>query len=193
MRLFESASADLRRAYALLRGPRLYRALNCARSPGLQAVLVYRLGHWLRHRAPLAARLVLEPAYYVLNALVHVLWGIELPREARIGPGLYIGHFGGIAVSPRAVIGRDCNLSQDVTIGMEGRGERAGAPVIGDEVYIGPGARIFGRIRIGDNVKIGANAVVRRDVPSNAVVALDPGFRIISLEGNRHPPADRAA
>ena len=184
MRLLESARTDLERAYALLHGPRVYRMLNCARSAGVQAVLVYRFGHWL-HRQGLATRIVLGPAYYVLSALVHILWGIEIAREAQIGPGLYIGHFGGITVSPRVVIGRDCNLSQNVTIGMEGFGARSGAPVIGNCVYVGPGARIFGNIRIGDNVKIGANAVVHTDLPSNAVVALDPGFRIISLKGNR--------
>ncbi len=153
-------------------------------SPGLQAVAVYRFGRWALAQ-PRALRLVLDPAYVVLNVLVKVLWGIELSRRARIGPGLYVGHFGGITVSSRAVIGADCAISQGVTIGAAGHGERYGAPEIGDDVYVAPGAKLIGPIRIGNNVKIGANAVVHRDVPDNAVVALDPGFRILSFKGNR--------
>src|SRR6266850_6129103 len=81
----------------------------------------------------------------------------------------------------RAVIGRNFNLSQCATIGTGGSGEKMGAPAIGDGVYVAPGARVFGRITIGSNVKIGANAVVYKDIPDNAVVALDPGFRLISF------------
>lgn len=90
-----------------------------------------------------------------------------------------------VTVSSKARIGRNCSLSQSVTIGHGGSGKYCGVPVIGDDVYIAPGARIFGAIRIGNNVMIGANAVVCKDVPDDAVVALDPGFRIISYRGNR--------
>jgi serine O-acetyltransferase len=62
-------------------------------------------------------------------------------------------------------------------------------PVIGDDVFIAPGARLYGNIRIGNNVAIGANAVVYRDVPDDAVVVLDPGFRIVSYKGNRRDKA----
>lgn len=192
MRFLETVGADVRRTYDLLQGSRLRRIVNCARTPGVHAVIVYRFGQWLRE-LPLALRFMLEPDYYLFNGLVQVLWGIELPREAKIGIGLRIGHFGGVTISPYAVIGRNCGLSQNITIGVEGRGESWGAPVIGDEVYIGPGARLFGKIRVGNNVKIGANAVVYRDVPDNAVVVLDPGFRIVSFRGNRRPPVGRAA
>ncbi|MGE5639349.1 MAG: serine acetyltransferase [Clostridia bacterium] len=155
-------------------------------APGLQAAAVYRLGSWAL-RQPLVLRLVLDPAYVVLNVLMKILWGIEISRHARIGPGLYIGHFGGITISRYAVIGANCGISQQVTIGVAGERGSGGAPVIGDDVYIAPGARLFGPIRIGNNVKVGANAVVYRDVPDNAVVALDPGFKILSYRGNRRP------
>ncbi|HTN65138.1 MAG TPA: serine acetyltransferase, partial [Burkholderiaceae bacterium] len=118
-----------------------------------------------------------------LNGLVKIVWGIELPRGATIGPGLYIGHFGGITISPDAVLGRNCNVSQGITIGYSGRG----VPVIGDNVYIAPGARVFGKISVGSNVKIGANAVVHKDVPDNAVVVSGTGFMIISYGGNPNP------
>ncbi len=156
--------------------------------PGFQAVAVYRFGHWAL-RQPLVLRLVADPAYHVLNFLMKALWGIELSRKAQIGPGLYIGHFGGITVSSRAVIGANCALAQQVTIGVAHGGGQFGAPVIGDDVYIAPGARVFGPIRIGSNVKIGANTVVHRDIPDDAVVALDPGFKILSYRGNRRRAA----
>jgi serine O-acetyltransferase len=88
-------------------------------------------------------------------------------------------------VSPRAVLGARCSISQGVTIGVASGWRNAGAPHIGDDVYIGAGAKVIGRVRIGNNVKIGANAVVHRDIPDNAVVALDPGFTIVSFRGNR--------
>lgn len=111
----------------------------------------------------------------------------ELPRAARIGRGLYIGHFGGIHISSAAVIGKNCNLSQDMTIGVAGIGEHRGLSVIGDNVYMAPGVRVFGRIRVGNNVKIGANAVVYKVIPDDAVLVLAPGFAIVAMSGNPIP------
>ena len=178
--------ADILRTYEYLQGGRLRRTVNCLRSPGVQAVIVFRFGQWLDSQASLL-KLLLNPIYFVLNGLVQIMWGIELPRSATIGPGFYIGHFGGITIAPGVAIGRDCNISQDLTIGLSGQGEKAGVPTIGNNVYIGPGARIFGRISIGNNVKIGANAVIYKDVPDNAIVVLDPGFKIVSYKGNQGP------
>jgi len=175
---------DWQRAYDMQKGGYLRRLLGCLRSPGVQAVAIFRFGHWLQAR-PLILRVFLEPVYLIANGAIQVLWGIELPRSARIGAGLYIGHFGGITISPGATIGRRCNLSNNLTIGVSGQGERCGVPTIGNDVYIAPGARVFGRISIGNNVKIGANAVIYKDVPDNAIAVLAPGFRVISLKGNR--------
>ena len=186
---FSALRADVRRTYDLLDGGRLRRSLNCARSPGVQAVAVYRFGQWSAAR-PVILRIVLDPLFLFAQFLIHVLWGIEIPRRARIGPGFYVGHFGGITISPLAVIGSRCSISPSVTIGMSGYGDKLGVPVIGDNVYIAAGARIFGKIRVGDNVKIGANAVIHKDIPDNAVVVLDPGFRIVSYAGNV-PPAGK--
>jgi serine O-acetyltransferase len=186
--------ADLARARAVLGGRPAYRSLHALCAPGFHAVLVYRFGRWALGQ-PALVRVPLGVLYQLLHLAVRICWGIEIPRAAQIGPGLYIGHFGGITVSQRTVIGRNCALSQQVTIGADGRGERHGAPVIGDDVYIAPGARVFGRIRIGNNVKIGPNAVVGEDIPDDAVVMLDPGYRIVSYRGNRRSlpatPADQ--
>ena len=182
--------ADLRRRYAMTSGSTLKRVLSCARAPGVHAVLVLRFGQWSRRR-PKLLRILFDPMYAILDFMVQALWGIEIPRGAKIGPGLYIGHYGGITVSSQVVIGRDCNLSQNITIGVSGGGEKRGAPTIGDNVYIAPGARLFGKITIGNNVKIGANAVIHKDLPDNAIAVLDPGFKIISYAGNR-PVHDEA-
>lgn len=122
------------------------------------------------------------PAALLLILHYRVKFGIDIPPRTQIGAGLFIGHFGGIVVSEHAVIGRDCNLSHDVTIGQTNRGEHAGHPTIGDGVYIGPGAKVIGNIRVGNNVAIGANSVVTRDVPDNAVVAGVPA-RVLSFKG----------
>jgi Serine acetyltransferase len=110
-------------------------------------------------------------------------YGIDIPYDCQIGKGLYIGHFGGIVVSPSAVIGSNLNISQGTTIGVSSRGARMGAPVIGDSVYIAAGAKVFGKIFIGSNVAIGANAVVNKDIPDFSVVVGIP-CHIISDKGS---------
>lgn len=183
--------ADLRRRYAMTSGSTLRRVLTCARAPGVHAVLVLRFGQWSRRR-PKVLRILFDPLYLILDFFIQALWGIEIPRTAKVGPGLYIGHYGGITVSSVATLGRDCNLSQNITIGVSGAGPKRGAPTIGDNVYIAPGARLFGKISIGNNVKIGANAVIHKDLPDNAIAVLDPGFKIISYAGNRPVSEDDA-
>lgn len=183
--------ADLRRRYAMTSGSTLRRVLTCARAPGVHAVLVLRFGQWSRRR-PKVLRILFDPLYLILDFFIQALWGIEIPRTAKVGPGLYIGHYGGITVSSVASLGRDCNLSQNITIGVSGAGPKRGAPTIGDNVYIAPGARLFGKISIGNNVKIGANAVIHKDLPDNAIAVLDPGFKIISYAGNRPVSEDDA-
>jgi serine O-acetyltransferase len=175
---------DLERSEEIGERHSLFRRAAGLAAPGVQAVAVYRLGTWALGLPP-ALRLLVDPLYWVLDALVKILWGIEISRHATIGPGLYIGHFGGITIGKHVVLGANCSISQQITVGAAGRDGNYGAPVLGDNVYIAPGARVFGRIRIGHSVKIGANAVVHADVPDNAVVALTPGFEIISYYGNR--------
>ncbi len=109
-------------------------------------------------------------------------FGIQISYSTEIGPGFYIGHFGQIVVKGEAKIGRNCNISQGVTIGVSNRGRLQGVPTIGDNVYIGPGAKIFGNIRIGNDVAIGANCVVTKDIADHSVVVGVPG-KVISNKG----------
>jgi len=145
--------------------------------PGFQAIAVHRFGQWVAI-TPRIFRIILVPLHILLHTWIRIAWGIDIIRTAKIGPSFYIGHFGGIVVSGAAVIGENCSISHGVTIGVGGSGERSGAPTIGSGVYIGPGAKIFGKIRIGDGAKVGANAVINRDIASGATVYLSPGFVI---------------
>jgi len=183
MNHWSALRTDIARTYKYARGGKLRRVIECIRAPGVQTMVVFRYGQWARSM-PLVLRLVLDPIYLVLNTYIQVVWGIELPRNATVGPGLYIGHFGGITISAATVIGAHCNISQNITIGVAGKGDKRGVPSIGDYVYIAPGARLFGKITIGNNVKIGANAVIHKSIPDNAVAVLDPGFKIIDAAPN---------
>lgn len=120
---------------------------------------------------------------WIFQSHYSYLFGIDLPRATQIGKGFYIGHFSGIVVSSEAIIGDNCNISQGVTIGIAGSGSNRGVPVIGNRVYIASGAKVIGKITVGNNVVIGANAVVTHDVPDNAIVVGIPA-NIISLKGS---------
>jgi serine O-acetyltransferase len=119
----------------------------------------------------------------LLQRVVEVWSGIGIAPQAIIGAGLYVGHFGQVIVNGNAVLGSNVNLSQGVTIGVGGRGERRGTPVIGDRVYIGPGAKLFGPVTVGNDVAVGANAVVTRDVANRAVVGGAPA-KVINHQGS---------
>ena len=107
------------------------------------------------------------------QALFNKVW---LPDtcSTSIGGGFYIGHHGPIVINASAVIGENCNVAQNVTIGMENRGKRKGCPTIGDKVWIGAGAVVVGKITIGDDVLIAPNSFVNRDVPSHSIVLGNP-------------------
>ena len=113
--------------------------------------------------------------YKILKLLSQILTGIDLPCEVQIGRRLTIEHFGDIIISGDTVIGDDVVIRNGVTIGLRRTGI-AGAPIIGDRVDIGAGAKILGTIRIGNDVAIGANAVVLQDVPDNSLAVGVPAI-----------------
>jgi len=175
---------DIQRVSCCMNGGWFSLLVTCFRTPGVKAVIVFRFGQWLTRQA-WVLRFLLTPLYHILRYRIMTNWGIDIPREASIGPGLCVGHFGGIIISPGARIGLNLDISQGVTIGVSGEGLDRGAPTLGDNVYIGPGAKVFGKITIGNNAKIGANAVVYKSIPDNAIVVLKPGFEILSYESHR--------
>jgi serine O-acetyltransferase len=105
--------------------------------------------------------------------------GFEIPRGV-FGPGLSIAHHGSVTVNGEAVVGRNCRIDSQTTIGDV----RGGAPVLGDNVYVGSGARVLGAVVVGDEAAIGANAVVVHDVPAGVTVGGVPAS-VISQKGSR--------
>lgn len=110
-------------------------------------------------------------------------YGFDISPTTAIEPGFYLGHFGGIVISPYAVIGANVNIAKGATIGATSRGRRKGAPVLQDRVWIGANATVVGKITIGQEALIAPGAYVNFDVPSRAVVLGNPG-QIVSDAGS---------
>ena len=106
---------------------------------------------------------------------------IQIPARTTIGEGFYIGHLGRVIIHPDARLGRNINIGTGVTIGMENRGKRRGAPVIGDNCWIGTNAVVVGNVTIGTDVLIAPLTYVNFDVPDHSIVIGNPG-RIIPRE-----------
>jgi serine O-acetyltransferase len=138
---------------------------------GFWALVVYRFGRWRYTVRPTLLRKPLS----LLYKFVQIIAGIELPCEVPIGPGFVIEHSGGIVVSGFAKFGANCRIRNGVVIGLA-RVQDPCAPQFGNNVDVGAGAKVLGNIRIGDNVLIGANAVVITDVPSNSVAVGVPAI-----------------
>jgi serine O-acetyltransferase len=131
-------------------------------SQGFQALVVYRIFRWFHeHGIPT------QPLRFVVERLTEIITGISIPVQAQIGKGLRIHHFGGIIIHSETVIGEGCTLYHGVTLGD--RGGWGGAPRIGNRVMIGAGAKILGNVSVGDDCRIGANAVVTTSVPSRSI------------------------
>ncbi|MCM0647410.1 serine O-acetyltransferase [Clostridium swellfunianum] len=127
----------------------------------LNAIVFYRFARKLYlFNIPLLPKLI--------KLIIFLLYNSSIPYEVRIGRGTKFGYGGiGVVIHKKAVIGDNCTISQNVTIG--GRSGLTELPIIGNNVYIGAGAVILGNVKIGNNVVIGANAVVIKDIPDNAV------------------------
>lgn len=158
-------------------------------SQGLWVMAVYRFGRWRYTVRQALLRKPLSLAYRFLKTLSQVAAGIDLPCEATVGRRFRIDHFGGVIISGDAVLGDDVTVRNGVTIGLKRRDD-PGSPVIGNRVDIGAGAKVLGRIRIGDDVMIGANAVVITDVPSNSIAVGVPA-RILPRRAAGPPVPNR--
>jgi serine O-acetyltransferase len=148
---------------------------------GLWALFWYRLFNRIyKSKTPLIFKRIMLMLYIPIQKTMEILTGISLPYSSQIGRSFYIAHFGQIIIHPRAIIGNNCNISQGVTIGISGRGENRGVPVIGNNVYIGANATIVGKIKIGDNVCVGSNTLVFKDVEESITVCGVPAYKISS-------------
>lgn len=148
---------------------------------GFHALLAYRISHWLKtHGVPFLPR--------VISQLARWLTGIEIHPAAKIGTSFFIDHGMGVVIGETAEIGDYVTLFQGVTLGGTGKEHGKRHPTLGNHVVVGAGAKILGGIKVGDNVKIGANSVVLKSVPANSTVTGVPA-RIIKMEGERLPEA----
>ena len=140
--------------------------------PGLHAVLGYRAAHWFwKHHFKLAGRLI--------SQLVRYLTGVEIHPGASIDSGFFIDHGMGVVIGETAEVGKNVTLYNDVTLGGVSLEKGKRHPTIGNNVVIGTGAKILGAFTVGENSRIGANAVVVKPVPPNSVVVGVPGQVVI--------------
>jgi serine O-acetyltransferase len=142
--------------------------------PGVHAIWGHRISHRLWNRgARLAAR--------VLAEFTRILTGVEIHPGAILGSGLFIDHATGVVIGETAEVGDDVTIYHGVTLGGTGADTGKRHPTIGDRVIIGAGAKVLGPIKIGDDSRIGANAVVVKEVPTSSVVVGVPGQVITRL------------
>lgn len=135
---------------------------------GFWVMVVYRYGRWRYTVRPAIIRKFFSLIYRVLYKSVQILTGIELPCETEVGRNFVIDHFGGVIISGYAKFGDNCRIRNGVVVGLRHLSDTR-APVIGNNVDIGAGAKLLGPIHVGNNVLIGANAVVLIDVPDDSI------------------------
>lgn len=138
----------------------------------LQAMFWFRFGSWCRRKH--------IPVGGLIQKLIYICYGLEIPVGADYEGGLYIAHPIGTVIAAKS-LGKNCSIIANVTIGMRNKWE---FPVVGNNVFIGAGARVLGGILVGDDTVIGANSVVIYDVPTGATVVGIPA-RITRLYGEK--------
>lgn len=176
----KSAAAERPSVWQLLREDYLAHGRDWTK-PGFRAIAVYRFGVW---RMTLRSKVVRAPfsmAYRAMFRYVRNHYGIELPYSAQVGRRVVIEHQSGIVIHGNAVIGDECIIRQGVTLGNRSMDRPLEAPALGRGVNVGAGAKILGKVVIGDHAAIGANAVVLSDVPAYAAAVGIPA-RIIRKE-----------
>jgi serine O-acetyltransferase len=144
-------------------------AMKLLFSARVQSVVLARAAHFAGRRAAAAG--------VVLKWVNLVVTGADIAFEARIGPGLVLYHPVGVVIGPDCVVGARCRFNQGVTLGA-GKG---GSPQVGDDVVFAAGAKVFGRLTVGDRAHIGANAVVMSSVPERGFAAGIPAKTIKSV------------
>jgi serine O-acetyltransferase len=170
--MFDNLTADLRHKAQIYELPATRGSLlRMLLSDGSAAQVMYRMMRFCQtHHLKILAAIL-----YRLNATItHATIG----RNAEMAPGFVILHSVGVVINTNVRAGRDLVIYHGVTLGEE----RHRSPILGDNVYIGAGAKIIGGVRIGSDVRIGANAVVTKDVPDGATVVGVPA-RIVRIYG----------
>lgn len=145
--------------------------------PGLHAKWMHTPEHWLwNHNLRAPAR--------VLSQVTRLFTGVEIHPAAQLGRRFFIDHAMGVVIGETTVVGDDCVLYQGVTLGGTGKETGKRHPTLGNNVTVGAGAKVLGNIHLGDNVKVGGNSVVVKDVPNDCTVVGVPG-RVVRRNGCR--------
>lgn len=150
--------------------------------PGFHALVVHRLGSAIPSNDRVINR-GLRRLHHFAHRRVAAAYGIEIPPSVRIGRRLSLPHPHGVVFVVGAVIGDDCIVRHNVTLGAASH-EHGGYPTVGDRVHFGPGSIVTGEVTIGDDVRIGPGAVVIADVP--------PGSRVLAPVGSIRPPSSES-
>lgn len=136
--------------------------------PGFHVLVWHKINHFLYKKH----------LYFIsrlLSQLARFLTGIEIHPGAVIGRRLFIDHGMGIVIGETSIIGDDCTIYHGVTLGGTGKEKKKRHPTLKNNIIVGCGAKVLGNIVISDNVKIGANSVVLKDIPENSTVVGIPG------------------
>lgn len=151
----------------------------CLVSHSFHLVLLYRLGSYFS-KIPIVGCFI----RILIEYLIRVVYASDISLKSEIGPGFVIMHGHDIVIGSDVRIGRNCKILNGVTLGNKDTEAQANQqPILGDNVVIGSGAKILGFVTVGDNVIVGANSVVVKDVPSGVTVAGVPA-KIINRDGN---------
>lgn len=179
--MLELIHSDLHRkqSHYLLSGSFVEKYIMTTLQLGTLAVFVYRFAAWV-HTQPWPLRMVLSLLAFPARVLSQSLTGIRIPAAQKIGPGFIIHNFSSIHIDA-ATVGENFTVNQGVSVGPDWT--QQGRPVLGNNVFLGSGAKVLGNITLGDNVVVAANALVIRSVPDNCTVAGVPA-RVISRDGN---------
>lgn len=148
--------------------------------PGFRALAVYRFGVWRMSVSNKIVRAPLSVCYRFLFRRVRNRYGIEFPYSVKAGRRIVIEHQGAIVIHGCVEMGDDCIIRQGVTLGNRDMNAAFDAPILGRQVNVGAGAKILGKVRVGDGAAIGANAVVLKDVPAYGVAVGVPASLVSS-------------
>ena len=158
-------------------------------NPAFWIISNYRFGKWIWTLKFAPFRWLLSKVYGLISLFLLLTTGDILGRETKIGKNYHIIHSGGTKINPHAIIGDNVGIMHGVTLGSNM--DRPGAPIIGDNVYIGTGAVVIGKITIGDNSRISANSLVVSDVPPNTT-AIGVPARIIKYTGRTYSKHEKS-
>jgi serine O-acetyltransferase len=147
----------------------------------------FRFGRWSFARRTWIGRKITSMVYTVLALFIEMATGNTIDRTLVVGTGFHLIHSGNIRIHPNCVIGDRCGIMHDVTIGMDMDGKSS--PILGDDVFIGAGAKVLGDVRIGDGARVAANSLVLVDVPPGAT-AIGVPARVLRYTGRAANKSD---